>query len=88
MANIQIRIDDKLKAEADALFADIGLDTSTAIRAFLRQSVICQGLPFPLRREAPNSDTRRAVDDVLHRRHLSKTFSSVEELMEDLDAED
>ena len=48
MATIQVRVDDKLKAQADALFADIGLDTSSAIRVFLKQSVNRGGIPFEL----------------------------------------
>ena len=48
MANLQVRIDDTLKAQADALFASIGLDTSTAVRVFLKQSVLRGGIPFEL----------------------------------------
>ncbi|MDR0917615.1 MAG: type II toxin-antitoxin system RelB/DinJ family antitoxin [Oscillospiraceae bacterium] len=43
---VQVRVDDDLKASADALFAHLGLDTQTAIRMFLRQSVMRDGLPF------------------------------------------
>ena len=46
MANLQVRVDDKLKAQADALFASIGLDTSAAVRVFLKQSVLRGGIPF------------------------------------------
>lgn len=49
--NIQVRVDQALKAEAEQLFADIGLDLATAIRLFLKQSVINNGIPFPLERE-------------------------------------
>ena len=38
--------------------------------------------------DIPNADTIRAIDDVRHGRNLSRAFSSVEELMEDLNAED
>ena len=48
MANLQVRIDDTLKAQADALFASIGLDTSAAVRVFLKQSVLRGGIPFEL----------------------------------------
>lgn len=49
MANLQIRVDDALKADADRLFASIGLDTSSAVRLFLKQSVMWGGIPFELR---------------------------------------
>ena len=45
-AVLQIRLDDKLKKEADALFASVGFDTTTAVRLFLKQSVIRRRLPF------------------------------------------
>lgn len=49
MANLQVRVDDALKAEADRLFASIGLDTSSAVRIFLKQSVLRGAIPFELR---------------------------------------
>ena len=38
MANtlVQIRVDDKLKDEVSAIFDQLGLDLSTAVRIFLR----------------------------------------------------
>lgn len=48
MANINmtVRIDDKVKKNADKIFKNLGLSTSTAINIFLRQSIINKGLPF------------------------------------------
>lgn len=47
---IQVRIDDDLKKEAENLFSDLGLDTPSAIRLFLRQSVAHNCIPFPITR--------------------------------------
>lgn len=49
--NIQVRVDPVLKAEAEQLFSDIGLDLPTAIRLFLKQAVINNGIPFSLERD-------------------------------------
>lgn len=49
--NIQVRVDPVLKAEAEQLFSDIGLDMPTAIRLFLKQSVVNNGIPFALERD-------------------------------------
>ena len=46
MATLQIRIDNMLKKQADALFSSLGLDTSAAIRIFLNASIENEGLPF------------------------------------------
>ena len=35
--NISIRMDTKLKAQADALFAELGMNLSTAFNIFVRQ---------------------------------------------------
>ena len=43
---LQVRIDQRLKDEADALFAKLGLDTSTAIRMFLTQATLQRRIPF------------------------------------------
>ena len=48
MANINIRIDDNLKRQAEHVFDDLGLNMTTAITAFLKQVVLCHGIPFPL----------------------------------------
>ncbi len=47
---IQVRVDSELKQQADQLFDDLGLDTTSAIRLFLKQAVICEGLPFTIKR--------------------------------------
>ena len=46
MANLQIRLDDSLKNQAQAIVQDMGLDLSAAVRIFLAQVVKENGLPF------------------------------------------
>ncbi len=48
MSNIQIRIDKKDKIEAKKIFDRLGLDMSSAIKLFLRQTSIRKTLPFVL----------------------------------------
>ena len=38
-STIQVRVDDELKTKSDALFKDLGTDTTTAIRMFLTQAL-------------------------------------------------
>ena len=42
----QIRIDKNVKEQANALFANLGLDMSSAVNMFLRQCILRGGLPF------------------------------------------
>ena len=46
MANLQIRLDESLKAQAQAVTADMGMDVATAVRIFLAQMVRGRALPF------------------------------------------
>lgn len=46
MATIQITLDDKEKKKVDALFKQLGMSTSGAIKIFLSQALQNQGLPF------------------------------------------
>jgi DNA-damage-inducible protein J len=47
-SNINIRIDSQIKNDAQEVFASLGLDMTTAINIFLRQSILRKGIPFPL----------------------------------------
>lgn len=84
--NLNIRVDEELKRQAEAIFAELGLNMSTAMNIFLRYSVRYGGIPFDLRVEKPNAETLSAIDDVSNNRNMSKTFDSVNALMEDLNA--
>ncbi|MCL1831260.1 MAG: type II toxin-antitoxin system RelB/DinJ family antitoxin [Oscillospiraceae bacterium] len=45
-ANINVRTDAALKAQAQQVFESIGLDLSTAVNLFLKQAVKANNLPF------------------------------------------
>jgi len=84
--NLNIRVDEELKRKAETIFNELGLNMSTAINMFLRYSVRYGGIPFELRIEKPNAETLSAIDDVNNNRNMSKTFDSVNDLIEDLNA--
>lgn len=46
--NISIRMDSDLKAQADALFGELGMNLSTAFNIFVRQSLRDGGIPFEI----------------------------------------
>lgn len=43
---LQVRIEDSLKDEAARVFENLGIDTSTAVRMFLKRAVLENGIPF------------------------------------------
>ena len=57
-----ISLDSDVKRQAQELFSDLGLDLSTAINIFLKQSIRDEGFPFEICRETPNAVTRAAID--------------------------
>ena len=86
--NLNIRIDANLKKQAEEIFNELGLNMSTALTVFLRQTVRSNGIPFEMRLDTPNAETLAAIEDVKLRRNLSGPFNSVKELMEDLNTDD
>ena len=84
MATIQVRLDDVIKTEADSLFASLGLDTSTAVRMFIMESLDKYGLPFASKRRKPKPDLLEALEDVRLRRNLHGPFDTVEEAMKSM----
>ncbi|WP_296829290.1 type II toxin-antitoxin system RelB/DinJ family antitoxin [uncultured Megasphaera sp.] len=85
MKTLNLRIDADLKHQAERIFAELGIPTSTAINMFLRTVVRYGGIPFDLRISPNELETLRAVDDVNHHRNLSKTYDSVKDAMDALD---
>ena len=86
--NVSIRIDVDLKRDAEELFDALGINMTTAMTMFLKQAIWTQGLPFDVKRgfTQPNHDTIAAIDDVNNNRNMSRTFDSIAELVEDLNA--
>ena len=61
VSNVSFRIDSDLKNQADALFAALGLNMTTAFNMFLRQSVREGRIPFEVTINVPGSDTIAAM---------------------------
>lgn len=51
MAQVNMRMDDDLKKQAEALFDDLGLTMSSAVTIFLKQSIRQGGLPFEVKKD-------------------------------------
>ena len=76
-----ISIDEKTKKEAQKLFADFGMDLSTAVNIFLRQAIRENAIPFAIRKNVPNSETLAAMKSAEKGENLYGPFDSVEEAM-------
>jgi DNA-damage-inducible protein J len=85
-SNINMRVDSKIKEQAEALFSKLGLNMSTAINVFLRQAIQFGGIPFEVRIIEPNEATLQAMQDVDNNKNLSQPLNSINALFEELDA--
>jgi len=52
MANVNIRVDDAIKRQAETIFSELGMSMSTATNIFYRQVARTGGIPFPLKLES------------------------------------
>ena len=66
VSNVSFRIDSDLKAQADTLFSQLGMNMTTAFNIFLRQSVREGCIPFDITINTPNSDTIAAILETEH----------------------
>lgn len=83
-AVVRARIDARIKEEATAVLAAMGLTVSDAFRIMLTRVAREKALPFePL---VPNAVTIEAMKEA--RRGGLKSFAAVEDLMADLNADD
>jgi DNA-damage-inducible protein J len=83
-AVVRARIDERVKNEAAAVLATIGLTVSDAVRLLLVRVAAEKALPFePL---VPNAETVEAIKAA--RRGDLAAFESVDALMADLNADD
>ena len=78
--NISIRMDSDLKAQADALFSELGMNLTTAFNIFVRQSIREGGIPFEISINQPNKEEaeRIAKDPSV------KGYNDLDELFADL----
>lgn len=60
--NVTLRVDDELKMQAETLFAELGMNLSTAFNIFLRQSVREQRIPFSVSKNVSGAVTHAAMD--------------------------
>ena len=83
-AMVHVRVDERVKELATKALADLGLSVSDAVRVLLTLVAREKTLPFELR--APNSKTVAAMEEA--RGGKLRSFSSVSDLMADLNEKD
>ncbi len=84
--NFSVRMDSDIKKQCEALYSELGMNLTTAINVFLRQSLRVGGLPFEVRIEQPNKETVAAMLEAERISHdpSVKRYSDVEEALKAL----
>lgn len=78
-----VRMDSDIKKQCEAIYGELGINLTTAINVFLRQSLRVGGFPFDVRLEQPNRDTIAAMLEAeqISRDPSVKRYSDVEEAL-------
>ena len=79
---INARVTPTLKQDAERVLTTLGVSTTEAITMFLRQVVLNQGLPFPVR--IPNAETVAAIKATRENPSTLSTYEFVDALMADV----
>lgn len=84
--NISIRMDADLKTQADALFAELGMNMSTAFNIFVRQALREGKIPFDISLNLPNKETIAAMIEAerIGRDSSVEGYSDLDELFSEL----
>jgi len=79
-------MDTELKAQADSLFAELGMNLSTAFNIFVRQALREGKIPFDISLNQPNSETIAALLEAVKiaKDPSVKGYTDLDELFEDL----
>ena len=79
-------MDSELKAQADALFAELGMNLSTAFNIFVRQSIREGRIPFDISLNQPNRETIAAMLEAegIAKDRSVKGYSDLNELFKEL----
>lgn len=84
--NFSVRMDSDIKKQCEAMYSELGINLTTAINVFLRQSLRVGGFPFDVRIEKPNKETIAAMLEAERIAHDSsvKRYFDVEEALKAL----
>lgn len=85
----QIRIEEELKKQAVELFAQLGIDMSSAVNMFLKQAVLRGGIPFRVELPQLKPEVIEAMEEAkrISRDPNVKHYNSFREALEDIDDE-
>ena len=83
MGVLQVRVDDELKNQANAVYEELGIDLSTAVRMFLKKSVAVKGIPFETTIDESSLEMSRIVKGLQkHSEEIGNSDMTLDEINE------
>ncbi len=88
MATINVNVDEKIKEQAKETLDNLGTNFTNVINMLLRQIILTESIPFEIKIPRLNSETVKALEEVEKGKGLSKAYTNLDEMWEDLEKED
>ena len=84
---ISLRIDKETRKKMDSVCEELGVSISAAFNMYAKAIAREKRIPLSLDLNSEyNNQTSKSIKNVINKKNLSKTFNSVSELMEELNA--
>ncbi len=86
-ATINIRIEPKIKSDAEKLFSSFGITVSDAVNIFIHKALMDGGLPFEVKQPRFNAETEATMQearDIAAGKIKTKQYANADEFFEDL----
>lgn len=85
---INVRIEPELKKEVEETLNELGMNIAEAITIYFKQIILTESIPFEIKKPKLNKETIKAIEDVQKGENLSKGYTNLEQMWEDLDNEE
>ena len=90
-SSLNIRIDPEIKSMVDGIYSRFGITIADAVNIFLHKSIMVGGLPFDMSLPRYNEETLIAMQearDIASGKIVSKSYSSLQEMIDEIESED
>ena len=88
MATINVNVDEKVKEQAKETLEYLGTNFTNVINMLLRQIILTESIPFEIKIPKLNNETIKAIEDAEKGIGLSKGYTDLNKMWEDLEKED
>ena len=88
MATINVNVDERVKKQAKETLEYLGTNFTNVINMLLRQIILTGSIPFDVKIPKLNEETLKAMNDLENGIGLSKGYTDLDEMWDDLEKED